>query len=265
MPITINRCPMTANKELSLTALDGIPLIGEGSDLAAMIVDAAAASDKVLQDGDIIVLAQKIVSKAEGRLVELAGITPSDRANRLAVEVDKDPRLVELILSETSDVMRIRKGALIVRHRLGLVLANAGIDQSNISHEAGASALLLPIDPDASAQAIRERIQAMTGRDIAILIIDSLGRAWRTGTTGTAIGVAGMPGLVDLRGRADLHGRKLETSELGVADEVAAAASLVMGQADEARPVVLVRGVGYGRREGNAAELIRPQHMDLFP
>lgn len=250
---------------LSLVALSGVPMVEAGADLPALILDALAETGETLIDGDIIALAQKIVSKAEGRTVDLADVAPSGRAREIAVEVDKDPRLVELILSETDEVMRKRKGALVVRHRLGLVLANAGIDQSNIDHEGDIRALLLPIDPDGSAASIREGLIARAGVDVAVLIIDSLGRAWRTGTTGTAIGVAGMPGLVDLRGRPDLHGRRLETSELGLADEVAAAASLIMGQADEGRPVVLVRGVVYQRRDGSAAELIRPRHMDLFP
>ncbi|ATE65325.1 coenzyme F420-0:L-glutamate ligase [Rhizorhabdus dicambivorans] len=249
---------------LTLLALSGVPMIEQGSDLASVILDAVVGSGQMLADGDVVVLAQKIVSKAEGRLIDLATVAASAQAADIAKKVDKDPRLVELILSEAKEVMRVRPGVLIVRHRLGLVLANAGIDQSNIEHDGRTMALMLPIDPDASAQAIRAALKERTGADVAVLIIDSLGRAWRTGTTGTAIGVAGMPGLLDLRGREDLHGRRLETSELGLADEVAAAASLVMGQADEGRPIVLVRGIGYARRDGSAAELIRPRHMDLF-
>lgn len=255
---------MVTEAALSLIPLAGVPLIDAGADLATVVLDAVEASGQSLVDGDIVVLAQKIVSKAEGRMIELSGVTASTQAIDIARQVDKDPRLVELILSEAKEVMRVRKGVLIVRHRLGLVLANAGIDQSNIDQGGEPRALLLPVDPDASAQALRTAIADSSGADVAVLIIDSLGRAWRTGTTGTAIGIAGMPGLVDLRGREDLHGRRLETSELGLADEVAAAASLVMGQADEGRPIVIVRGVGYDRRDGSAAELIRPRHMDLF-
>jgi len=250
---------------LTLFALGDVPMIDEGADLAEIVLAAVGHDGQALIDGDVIILAQKIVSKAEGRLVDLATIAVSPRAVDLGEESDKDPRLVELILRESQEVMRVRKGALIVRHRLGLVLANAGIDQSNIDHGGATFALLLPEDPDASAQRIRRALVERTGADVAVLIIDSLGRAWRTGTTGTAIGVAGMPGLVDLRGQPDLHGRTLATSELGLADEVAAAASLIMGQADEGRPIVLARGVGYGRRDGTAAELIRPRHMDMFP
>jgi coenzyme F420-0:L-glutamate ligase/coenzyme F420-1:gamma-L-glutamate ligase len=190
---------------------------------------------------------------------------PSPRAIELAPQCAKDPRLVELILSEASEVMRVRPGVLIVRHRLGLVLANAGIDQSNIDHGAGPHALLLPVDPDESCRRIRAGLRDQTGADVAVLIIDSLGRAWRQGTTGTAIGVSGMTALLDLRGKPDLYERKLETSELGLADEVAAAASLMMGQANEGTPVVLVRGLRYPRAEGSAADLVRPRHMDLFP
>lgn len=249
---------------LSLLALGGVPMVEQGADLAELILLALDRAGLRLDDGDIVAIAQKVVSKAEGRLIDLDTVTPSSRARELAITADKDPRLIELILAESQDVLRIRKGAIIVRHNIGLVLANAGIDQSNVDHDGRTLALLLPADPDASAERIREILRARSGADVAVVIIDSLGRAWRTGTIGTAIGVAGMPGMIDLRGRPDLHGRKLETSELGFADEVAAAASLVMGQADEGRPVVLVRGAGYDRREGKAAELIRPKHMDLF-
>jgi coenzyme F420-0:L-glutamate ligase/coenzyme F420-1:gamma-L-glutamate ligase len=252
------------NATLTLHALSGVPLVKQGDDLAEIILLALDRAGLRLDDGDIIAIAQKIVSKAEGRLINLDTVTASPRAHELAVEADKDPRLMELILAESQDVLRIRKGAIIVRHKLGLVLANAGIDQSNVDHSGKTLALLLPLDPDASAQRLREVLRARSGADVAVVIIDSLGRAWRTGTLGTAIGVAGMPGMIDLRGLPDLHGRKLETSELGFADEIAAAASLVMGQANEGRPVVLVRGVGYDRREGNANELIRPRQMDLF-
>ncbi|MBP8234442.1 MAG: coenzyme F420-0:L-glutamate ligase [Rhizorhabdus sp.] len=255
---------MTRPATVTLCALQGVPLIEPGFDLARIIVDALHSTGERLCEGDIVVLAQKIVSKAEARLIALEDVAPSPKAIELAAECDKDPRLVELILSESQEVMRVRKGALIVRHRLGIVLANAGIDQSNIGQDKEA-ALLLPVDPDASAAKLRAGLRAMTGVGPAVLIIDSLGRAWRTGTTGTAIGVAGMPGLLDLRGRPDLHGRPLASSELGLADEVAAAASLVMGQADEGRPIVLVRGIGLAQRDGSATELIRPRHLDLFP
>jgi coenzyme F420-0:L-glutamate ligase / coenzyme F420-1:gamma-L-glutamate ligase len=244
---------------ITVFAPDGVPWIAAGDDLAAIVLAAHTP-----EDGDIVVLAQKIVSKSEGRLVPLDTVTPSARAAELAAECDKDPRLVELVLSETDEVMRVRKGVLIVRHRLGLVLANAGIDQSNIDHGRPA-ALLLPRNPDASAATLRSAICKRSGADVAVLIVDSLGRAWRNGTTGTAIGAAGLPALLDLRGTPDIYGRRLETSELGLADEIAAAASLIMGQAGEGRPLAIVRGVTYARRDGNAAELVRPRALDLFP
>lgn len=244
--------------ELRLLAPNAFPIVTPGDDLAALIADTVA-----LEPGDIVVLAQKIVSKAENRAVRLDTVTPSPRAIELAQAADKDPRTVELMLAEAEEVMRVRPGVIIVRHRLGLVLANAGIDQSNIEDEA--TVLLLPADPDASAAALRKTLRDRTGADVAVLIIDSLGRAWRGGTLGTAIGVAGMPGLLDLRGEPDLYGRPLKTSELGIADEAAAAASLLMGQAGEGRPLVVIRGLARARTDGNAAELVRPRSMDLFP
>lgn len=249
---------------LDIIALGGVPMVAPGDDLSQVIVDALAASGEQLRNGDVLVLAQKIVSKAEGRIISLSSITPSARAFELGARCDKDPRLVELILSEAKEVMRVRKGVLIVRHRLGLVLANGGIDQSNIDQQGEPLALLLPEDPDGSCSRIRAHLRARTGVDVPVVMIDSLGRAWRSGTTGTAIGVSGMAALLDLRGAPDLHGRPLQTSELGLADEVAAAASLAMGQADEGRPVVLMRGLSYPRREGRAAELVRPLELDLF-
>ena len=250
---------------VTFLALGGVPMVQSGDDLSDILFAACDATGEALRDGDIIVLAQKIISKAEGRAVRLADVTPSAAAIDLAVQCDKDPRLVELILSESRDVMRVRRGVLIVRHRLGLVLANAGIDQSNIAQDGEGVALLLPRDPDASAAALRAAVLARSKADVAVVIIDSLGRAWRKGTCGVAIGVAGMAGLVDLRGVPDLHGRPLQTSELGLADEVAGAASLVMGQAGEGRPIVLARGIARGPVEGRAADLIREPALDLFP
>jgi coenzyme F420-0:L-glutamate ligase/coenzyme F420-1:gamma-L-glutamate ligase len=248
---------------LVLTPLAGIPLIAKGDDLAEVVVAALRKSGLVLETGDILVLAQKIVSKAEGRQVDLATVMPSSRAMTLAGETGKDPRLVELILRESTQVLRHRPGVLIVAHRLGLVLANAGIDRSNVDG-GDEQVLLLPRDPDRTCGELRRAIAAATGVDAGVLIIDSIGRAWRNGTIGTAIGAAGLPGLLDLRGTPDLFGRALETTEVGIADELAAAASLVMGQAREARPVVLARGFGYGRRDGTARELLRARDKDLF-
>jgi coenzyme F420-0:L-glutamate ligase/coenzyme F420-1:gamma-L-glutamate ligase len=252
--------------ELSLRALAGVGAIRPGDDLARVVLDALAASAQSLQDGDVVVLAQKIVSKAEGRMVALATVTPSERAVALAALAQKDPRIVELILAESDEVLRVRPGAIIVAHRLGFVAANAGIDQSNLAENGDGDqhALLLPRDPDGACRTLRAALMAATGVEVAVMIIDSIGRAWRNGTIGTALGVSGMPGLLDLRNTPDLFGRPLKTSELGLADELAAAASLVMGQAAEGRPIVLARGVPYARRDGSARELIRPKAMDLF-
>lgn len=252
-------------EQLSVIPVRDFPLIRPGDDLARAISEALAKMELPLAAGDVVVLAQKVVSKAEGRQVRLSDVTPSERAIEVAQQCAKDPRLVELVLSEASAVMRVRPGVLIVRHRLGLVLANAGIDQSNISHEAGEQALLLPLDPDASAARIRQGLAEALGVEVGVLVIDSLGRAWRMGTTGTAIGAAGLPTLLDLRGRPDLFGRKLQTSELGYADEIAAAASLVMGQANEGTPVVIVRGLKSDAPAGRAVDLVRPAEKDLFP
>jgi coenzyme F420-0:L-glutamate ligase/coenzyme F420-1:gamma-L-glutamate ligase len=220
-----------------------------------------------LATGDILVLAQKIVSKAEGRLVNLGTITPSAQAIALAQEAAKDPREVELILRESQDVLRVRPGTIVVEHRLGFVCASAGIDHSNVAGggaDAQAWVLLLPEDPDASAWRLRRQLQAATGAQIGVLIIDSHGRAWRLGVVGTAIGMSGLPGLVDMRGRPDMLGYNLRITLIAVADELAAAASLVMGQAAEGTPVVHVRGFPYPLRDGSLRELLRPKEQDMF-
>jgi len=250
---------------LTLTALEGIPSIAAGDDLGALILSSARASALDFRDGDILVLAQKIVSKAEGRQVSLIDVEPSSRAIELAAEAQKDVRVVELILRESREIIRCRPGLIIVEHKLGLVMANAGIDASNVERPEGDDAvLLLPEDPDRSAAAIRQMIRAATRAEVGVVINDSFGRAWRMGTVGTAIGVAGLPALVDMRGQPDRNGRILQSTEVGVADEVAGAASLLMGQAAEGRPVIHVRGFPYDLREGKASELIRPRQMDLF-
>jgi coenzyme F420-0:L-glutamate ligase / coenzyme F420-1:gamma-L-glutamate ligase len=254
-----------ANSSIELIAIDHIPLVHAEDDLAGIVLDALSRMELALQPRVMIVIAQKIVSKAEGRLVRLDRIQPSQRAVEIAPIVEKDPRLVEIILRESRGVLRMRAGIIIVEDVRGLVLANAGVDASNVNADGGdGSVLLLPADPDASAANLRAAIAARTGVDIGIIINDSIGRAWRNGTVGTAIGVSGLPGLLDLRGTPDLFGRELRTTDLGLADEIAAAASLVMGQAGEGRPVVLVRGVPYERREGNARELLRPKALDFF-
>lgn len=256
---------MGARADLSLIGLRGVPEVRAGDDLSEILAGALAATGCSLRDGDVLVLAQKIVSKAEGRTVFLDDVTPSAEANEVAATVEKDPRLVELILAESTEVLRQRPGVLVVVHRLGIVLANAGIDASNVGDaDARERVLLLPEDPDLSCARLRADIRETFGVDVGVVMNDSVGRAWRLGTVGIAIGVSGVPGLVDLRERPDMHGRPLQVSETALADEVAAAASLVMGQADEARPMVLVRGVPYERRAAAARELLRPAELDLF-
>jgi coenzyme F420-0:L-glutamate ligase/coenzyme F420-1:gamma-L-glutamate ligase len=250
---------------LEVIALEGLPLVGPGDDLVELIASALARNDVTPRAGDVLVVAQKIVSKAEGRTIDLAIIEPSAKARTLAAEVDKDPRLVEIILSESVRVVRARRNVLIVEHRLGFIMANAGVDQSNVGPSDGSSiALLLPENPDGSAETLRNGLAAATGIDLAVVINDSFGRPWRQGTAGVAIGVAGLPALIDLRGRPDLFGRKLEVSVVGFADEIAAAASLVMGQADEASPVVLIRGLRWSAPQSTAASILRSPNEDLF-
>ena len=255
---------MTA-PSLSLHALPGMPMVQPGDDLAGLIGDGLARAGLVPQDGDVVVIAQKIVSKSEGRTVLLDTVTPSPEAEELGARIGKDPRIVQAILGESVRVVRARPGLLIVEHKLGFVMANAGVDQSNVDGRDGrARVLLLPEDPDGSAQAIRTQLTARYGVKLGVVINDSFGRAWRRGTAGIAIGVAGLPALVDLRGNPDLFGRILEVSIIGFADELAAAASLLMGQAAEGQPVVLVRGARWTAEESNAQALVRPAAEDLF-
>jgi coenzyme F420-0:L-glutamate ligase / coenzyme F420-1:gamma-L-glutamate ligase len=250
---------------ITMTGLQGVPLIKPGDDLGAIAVDALWANEIVPEDGDVLVVAQKIVSKAEGRFVEVADVEPSERAVALAAELDKDPRFVEIVLSESKRVVRHRPGLLIVEHRLGFVMANAGIDHSNVAPEDGAErVLLLPVDPDGSARSLRQHLVGVFGVGIGVIISDSFGRPWRKGTVGVALGAAGLPAFVDLRGRPDLFGRQLLVTETGFADEIAAAAGLLMGQADEAVPMVLVRGLLWSAPELPAAALVRPAEHDLF-
>lgn len=256
---------MSSATDLMITALSGFPQVTSGDDLALLTQAALARTGLRLQAGDVLVFAQKVVSKAEGRRIDLRTVTPGTQAQEVAQAVQKDPRLVELILRESRRIVRAAKDVLIVEHRLGLIMANAGIDQSNVADPAsGEFALLLPEDPDASAARLRERLHALTGCEPGIVISDSFGRPWRVGTVGVAIGCAGLPATLDLRGAADMFGRPLRVTVVGHADEVASAASLVMGQAGEARPVVLVRGLESRAPAQPAAALIRPQQQDLF-
>jgi coenzyme F420-0:L-glutamate ligase/coenzyme F420-1:gamma-L-glutamate ligase len=252
---------------LIFTPLPQIPLIIPGDNLADLLLSSLQSARVTLEDGDILVVAQKIVSKAEGRLVNLTNITPSKEALDLAKRSEKDPRLVELIIRESNEVLRVRPGTIIVEHRLGFVCASAGIDHSNVRGEDGNPedwVLLLPDDPDHSAFEIRRRIKIASGNRIGVMIIDSHGRAWRLGTIGTAIGISGIPGLVDERGWQDLFGYRLKITIVAAADELAAAASLVMGEAAEGIPAVHVRGFPHPLRESSIKELIRPKEKDLF-
>ncbi len=249
---------------LTCIGVPNLPLVQTGDDLASLIADALVGMGERLQEGDVVVVAQKIVSKAEGRWVHLADITPGPDARVLAREADKDPRLVELILRESNEILRVRPGVIIVEHRLGFVCANAGIDHSNVAGD-DAWVLLLPEDPDRTAQALRRAWQRRFGvQNLAVIINDSHGRAWRLGTVGVAIGVAGMHPLTDRRGSPDLMGRPLQVTVVGTADELAAAASAVMGQGDEGIPVVVVRGARYTPGDGRLQELLRPRALDLF-
>jgi coenzyme F420-0:L-glutamate ligase/coenzyme F420-1:gamma-L-glutamate ligase len=242
-------------------------LIYPGDDLVKIIQAAFKPTGIELQNGDILVLAQKIVSKAENRLVNLNSVQPSDEAVRIAALVEKDARFVELVLSESHKVVRTHPGTLIVEHRLGFICANAGIDRSNVRGPAGDPGewvLMLPENPDESAEKIRKGLEAINGVGIGVMIIDSHGRVWRNGVVGTSIGISGFPGLVDLRGQPDMFGYTLQITQVAAADELAAGASLVMGQADEMAPVIHVRGFHYPLREASLRELIRPEEQDLF-
>ena len=248
---------------MEVFAVPGLPMIGAGDDLPALIMAAMARSGQELHHRDVVVIAQKIVSKAEGRTVDLADVVPSAQAVALANEVGKDPRLVEVVLSDSVKVVRSRPNLMIMQHRLGFVMANAGVDQSNIAEADGHQrALLLPLDPDGSAEAVRLALRRHA--DVGVIISDSFGRPWRRGTTGVAIGSAGIPSVIDLRGQSDLFGRRLEVSIIGFADEIAAAASLLQGQAAEAQPVVIVRGLAWQAPDVPVADVIRPPEEDLF-
>jgi coenzyme F420-0:L-glutamate ligase/coenzyme F420-1:gamma-L-glutamate ligase len=257
--------------KLGFIGIEAMPLINPGDDLASLISDAVAGMGESLQANDVLVIAQKIVSKAEDRYLDLRHVTPSAEAYALALEVDKDPRKVQAILDESNEVVRKRQGVLVVEHRLGFVQANAGIDQSNIAHDDDPDdslCLLLPLDPDASAQQIRDAIKQRHGVDVGVIINDSLGRAWRNGSLGLAIGVAGFTAVEDYVGQTDIYGRELKVTLVAAADEMAAGASLVMGQTREKTPVVLVRGYTPVEPTDPSLRGVRPllraKAMDLF-
>jgi coenzyme F420-0:L-glutamate ligase / coenzyme F420-1:gamma-L-glutamate ligase len=252
-------------KSITYFAVPGLPLIHPGDDLAVLIIDALRTEQLQLISGDIVVVAQKVISKAENRYVELKEVHPSEQAQALADQTGKDPRYVEVVLSESAEVVKHRRNILIMAHRLGFVMANAGIDQSNIEHADGEErVLLLPKDPDGSAAALKARLDAAFGADVGVIINDSFGRPWRNGVVGVALGVAGLPSLLDMIGAPDLFGRPMQVTEIAVADEIAAGASLLMGQAAEGLPVVVVRGVGFDAAARPASALVRPRERDMF-
>src|SRR5262245_31536920 len=251
-------------KHLHFEALTGIPMVRAGDDLAALICTAAERSGLRFENGDILVIAQKIVSKSEGRIVKLTDVTPSQAAIDLARETEKDPRLVELVLRESTEVLRKKPGVIIVRHRLGIVGAQAGIDQSNVEHDDGEAALLLPLDPDVSAARLRDAIAERTGKRLGIIISDSMNRPWRLGTIGGAIGCAGIGVLDDRRGQHDIYGRELKVTMINRADSITAAAVLVMGETTERTPVALVRGFPPEESVQTARDSIRPLAEDMF-
>lgn len=254
-----------ADAALSFHGVEGLPEVRPGDDLAALLETALATSALKLQDGDVLVVVQKIVSKAENRYVDLHAVEPGAEAIELAQRCRKDPRLVELVLRESSEVVRVAKDVLIVRHRLGFVVANAAIDQSNLV-AGGDRALLLPVDPDASAEALRRQLFARFGVEVAVLVSDSFGRPWRMGVCGVCIGCAGLQSLFDLRGRLDRSGRPLQVTQLAIGDQLCATAALVSGEAAEGRPMVIVRGVPaeYLSASRPAQALLRAQAEDLF-
>lgn len=242
-----------------------MPEIEPGCELARLLRDAASRAALDFADGDVVVVAQKVVSKAEGRYVDLADVEPGVEAQRLATRVREDPRFVEVVLRESAAVVRAAANVLITRHRLGYVMANAGIDRSNVPARAGQErVLLLPVDPDASARALREALRALAGVEVGVVISDSFGRPWRVGTVNVALGVAGMPAVVDQRGGHDRNGRRLETTQVALADAVAAAAGIAMGEAAESTPAVQVRGLHWRSPQGDGLSLVRPVAEDLF-
>jgi len=253
---------MSINSAFSVVPVPGMPMVESGDDLSAQVLAAIDAQALTLVDGDVICLAQKVVSKAEGRQIPLQGVVASDEAQRLAEETDKDPRLVQLILDDQ------RVGVLIVRHKLGLVGAHAGIDQSNVDHAEGEQALLLPVDPDASAAKLRQDVFTRAGVRVGVIITDSHNRPWRMGTIGAAIGCAGITVLDDHRGGSDVYGRELKVTLINRADALAAAATLVMGETTEKIPLALIRGLPDESDDtvtDQRAQMInRPLEEDLF-
>lgn len=253
-----------ADPNFSVIAVPDIPMIQNGDMLTTIITESIRKANIKLEDGDVICIAQKIVSKAEGRLISLGEITPTKEAFLIAEQTEKDPRLVQLILDESTELVRKRPGIMIMRHRLGLVGAHAGIDQSNIDHSSDESALLLPLDPDKSAFDLKNKIERLESVNIGVIITDSTNRPWRLGTIGTAIGSAGIQVLTDHRGGKDLYGRELKVTLINRADALAGAATLAMGETTERTPVVIIRGLKPENSSDNAKMINRPIEEDLF-
>jgi len=251
-------------QQIALYALPGLPDIQAGDDLGQLILAALSRAGLHFEDSDVLVITQKIVSKAEGLTVDLESVHPSEQAQQLAESTGKDPRLIEIILRESRGIIRQRGPVLITETHHGWICANAGVDHSNVTGSESAAVLPLPVDPDASAQRIRNELVATTGADIAVIISDTHGRPWRHGTVNLALGVAGMQPIADLRGQPDMFGYKLRVTTVARADELAAAAGLLSGQAAERLPVVLIRGVDYLHGDGRAVDMQRPPEEDLF-
>lgn len=247
--------------QVTIVGLDGIPDVRPGDDLTALILDALAASGEALRDGDLLVVTQKIVSKAEGRVVDLRTVEPSDLARRHAAAYGRDPRQIEVVLRESARIVRMDRGLIIAETRHGFVCANAGVDASNVAGDE--TVCLLPRDPDASAARLRETLGARTGIDVPVIVSDSFGRPWRNGIVNVAIGVAGLAPLADYRGQVDAYGRTLHASILAVADELACAAELAGGKTEQ-RPVVVIRGYPFTRAAGTGRELVMEPERDLF-
>ena len=249
---------------IAIHPLTGIGEVTPGSDLPQLLVDASNANGLELRDDDVLVVTQKIVSKAENRFVKLDAIEPSDEANRLAAVTGKDPRFVEAVLAESTEVVRTAENVLITRHRLGFIMANAGVDRSNLGPGRSTQLLLLPQDPDASAEGLREGITALTGSAPGVVISDSFGRPWRLGVVGVAIGSAGLPSFVNRRGERDRDGRRLEVTEVALGDILATAALLATGEGAEGVPAALLCGIAFDYPASAASALIRPRNEDLF-
>ncbi|MGC8816812.1 MAG: coenzyme F420-0:L-glutamate ligase [Candidatus Hadarchaeum sp.] len=245
---------------MQLIPIKGIPMVRRGDDIGELIIEAAEKQHLKIEDGDVLAVAQTVISKAEGEVVDLRAVRPSQRAIEIGRKIDKDPRVVEVILQESAEIVRLAH-VIISRTKHGFVCANAGVDQSNVDHE---HVTLLPRDPDASAAKIRDTIRKKLGADVAVVVTDTQGRPFRCGCIGTAIGVSGMKPLLDMRGRRDLYGKELKVTVTCPADSLAAAAVMLMGESNEGIPAVLIKGASYERGNGAIRELIRAPELDLF-